>query len=82
MFAEVAETVAEGVWWKRSAWRWTDRDDRKALWDKSRNLVLFEGIGREDDDSSDKVHLNIDVVLEVRETVLYGIYKLTSEAVV
>ena len=31
---------------------------------------------------SDKVHLNIGVAIEVRETVFSGIYNIASEAVV
>ena len=81
MFAEVAETAAEGVWWKRSAWGWTDRDGNTALRNKSRNLISFRG-GRENGDSSDMVYLNIGVALEVRETVSSGIYKLKSKVVV
>ena len=73
MFGEVAETAADGVWCKRPAWGWTDRDENTALWNKSRNLILFGGIGRENDDSSDKVHLNIGVALKVREAVFSGI---------
>ena len=35
-----------------------------------RNLISFGGMGHEEDDSSDKVHLHVDVALEVREAVL------------
>ena len=56
VLAEVAETAAKGVWWKRSVWGWTDRNESTALWNKRRNLILFGGICRENDDPSDKVH--------------------------
>ena len=65
----------------RSARGWTDRGEKTALWNKSRNLISFGGIGRENDDTSDKVRLNIVVALEVRETVFSVVYKITSEAV-